>query len=107
VVSPKPTRPAQPCLSHTALDLETQRAVPIGEMPTLSTDLVVTSLVFHGEPTVNFYDPGLRHLRSVGADHHIDWSDPSKRLRLWLSLDARKWNIGSNDDGCLGCRRIG
>jgi len=67
LVPPTPTRPAQLCLSHTALDPETQRAVPTGETSTLSTDLVITSLGFHGEPTVNFYDPGLRHLRTVSG----------------------------------------
>jgi adrenodoxin-NADP+ reductase len=28
---------------------------------------VVTSLGFHGEPTASFYDPGLGHLRTLGA----------------------------------------
>jgi len=67
LVPPTSTRPAQLSLSHTALDPETQRAVPTGETSTLSTDLVITSLGFHGEPTVNFYDPGLRHLRTVSG----------------------------------------
>jgi adrenodoxin-NADP+ reductase len=67
LVPPTSTGPAQLCLSHTVLDPETQRAVPTGKTSTLSTDLVVTSLGFHGEPTVNFYDPGLRHLRTVSG----------------------------------------
>ncbi|KDR79800.1 hypothetical protein GALMADRAFT_241881 [Galerina marginata CBS 339.88] len=68
IVSPTDTSPyAQLSLAHTIVDPETQRAVPTGETSTLSTDLVVTSLGFHGEPTVSFYDPGLRHLRTVAG----------------------------------------
>ncbi|KAF8152535.1 ferredoxin/adrenodoxin reductase [Crassisporium funariophilum] len=59
--------PAQLSLSHTALHPETHRALPTGETSTLSTDLVITSLGFHGEPTTSFYDPGLRHLRTVSG----------------------------------------
>ncbi|KAH9475559.1 NADPH:adrenodoxin oxidoreductase, mitochondrial [Psilocybe cubensis] len=67
---------AQLSLAHTSVDPKTSRAVPTGEVSTLSTDLVVTSLGFHGEPTVRFYDPGLRHLRAiegriVTSDGHI------------------------------------
>jgi adrenodoxin-NADP+ reductase len=49
------------------VDPRTQRAVPTGETSTLPTSLVVTSLGFHGEPTASFYDPGLGHLRTLGA----------------------------------------
>jgi len=54
-------------LSHTMVDPTTQGAVPTGETSTIPTDLVVTSLGFHGEPTANFYDPALRHLRTLSG----------------------------------------
>jgi len=54
-------------LSHTTLDPQTNRAVPTGETSILPTDLVITSLGFHGEPMARFYDPGLRHLRTVSG----------------------------------------
>ncbi|KAF8808844.1 hypothetical protein BYT27DRAFT_7337546 [Phlegmacium glaucopus] len=41
--------------------------LPTGETSTLSTDLVITSLGFHGEPTANFYDLGLGYLRTVSG----------------------------------------
>ncbi|KAJ2917338.1 hypothetical protein MD484_g3044, partial [Candolleomyces efflorescens] len=52
-------------LGHTMVDPKTQRAVPTGETSTISTDLVVTSLGFHGEPSASYYDPGLGHLRTL------------------------------------------
>ena len=58
---------AQLSLAHTSVDPTTKKAVETGLTTTISTDLVVTSLGFHGEPTVNFYDPGLRHLRTVSG----------------------------------------
>ncbi|KAF8970902.1 FAD/NAD-P-binding domain-containing protein [Flammula alnicola] len=68
LVPPTATCPSsQLSLSHTLVDPETQKAVPTGETSTISTDLVVTSLGFHGEPTVDFYDPGLKHLRTVSG----------------------------------------
>ncbi|KAF8905843.1 FAD/NAD-P-binding domain-containing protein [Gymnopilus junonius] len=65
LVPPSPSSQAQLSLAHTTLDPQTSRAVPTGLTSTLSTDLVITSLGFHGEPTLAFYDPGLRHLRTV------------------------------------------
>ncbi|PPR05481.1 hypothetical protein CVT26_009048 [Gymnopilus dilepis] len=62
-----PHTQAQLSLSHTMLDPTTQRAVSTGVVSTLPTDLVITSLGFHGEPTGAFYDPGLKHLRNVGG----------------------------------------
>ncbi|KAF9482864.1 FAD/NAD(P)-binding domain-containing protein [Pholiota conissans] len=68
LVPPTPSSPSsQLSLSHTVVDPATQKAVPTGEVSTISTDLVVTSLGFHGEPTVRFYDPGLQHLRTLGG----------------------------------------
>ena len=49
------------------VDPRTQRAVPTGKTSILPTSLVVTSLGFHGEPTASFYDPGIGHLRALGA----------------------------------------
>ncbi|KAF9035195.1 FAD/NAD-P-binding domain-containing protein [Panaeolus papilionaceus] len=68
LVPPTSTKPSsQLSLSHTMVDPKTQKAVPTGEASTLSTDLVITSLGFHGEPTAAFYDPGLRHLRTMSG----------------------------------------
>ena len=58
---------AQLSLSHTTLDPQTNRAVPTEETSTLPTDLVITSLGFHGEPRDTFYDPRLGHLRNVSG----------------------------------------
>lgn len=66
-VPPSQTSTAQLSLAHTIVDPKTQRAVSTGESSTISTSLVVTSLGFHGEPTSSFYDPGLGHLRTLGA----------------------------------------
>ncbi|PPQ72895.1 hypothetical protein CVT24_001492 [Panaeolus cyanescens] len=68
LVPPTSTNPSsQLSLSHTMVDPTTQKAVPTGESSTISTDLVITSLGFHGEPTAPFYDPGLRHLRTLSG----------------------------------------
>ncbi|KAF8808847.1 ferredoxin/adrenodoxin reductase [Phlegmacium glaucopus] len=67
LVPPSADSSARLSLSHTTLDPHTNRAVPTGETSILSTDLVITSLGFHGEPTANFYDPGLGHLRTVSS----------------------------------------
>ncbi|KAF6752364.1 ferrodoxin-NADP(+) reductase [Ephemerocybe angulata] len=56
---------SQLSLAHTVVDPATQRAVPTGETSTVATDLVVTSLGFHGEPTAPYFDPGLGHLRTL------------------------------------------
>ncbi|TFK19215.1 ferrodoxin-NADP(+) reductase [Coprinopsis marcescibilis] len=53
-------------LAHTMVDPSTKRAVETGESSQLTTDLVVTSMGFHGEPTASFYDPSMGHLRTVG-----------------------------------------
>ncbi|KAG2018709.1 ferrodoxin-NADP(+) reductase [Coprinopsis cinerea AmutBmut pab1-1] len=52
-------------LAHTQVDPSTKRAVETGESSQVTTDLVISSLGFHGEPTASFYDPGLRHLRTL------------------------------------------
>ena len=66
---PSPDNPsARLSLSYTTLDPQTKRAIPTGETSTLATDLVITSLGFHAEPThTDFYDPGLRHLRTLSG----------------------------------------
>jgi len=68
IVPPTPSSASsQLSLSHTMVDPTTQSAVPTGETSTIPTDLVVTSLGFHGEPTASFYDPALRHLRTLSG----------------------------------------
>ena len=67
LVPPSRDSSARLSLSHTTLDPQTNRAVSTGETSSLSTDLVITSLGFHGEPTASFYDPGLGHLRTVSS----------------------------------------
>ncbi|KAI0919954.1 hypothetical protein AcV5_001891 [Taiwanofungus camphoratus] len=57
---------AQLTLAHTMLD-PFERAVPTGEMSTLSTSLVVTSLGHRAEPSAAWYDPALGHLRTLGG----------------------------------------
>lgn len=58
---------AQLSLAHTALDPKTNRAVSTGETSVLPTSLVVTSLGFHADPMLSFYDPGLGHLRTLSG----------------------------------------
>ena len=67
LVPPTKNSSAQLSLSHTTLDPETGRAVPTEETSTLPTDLVITSLGFHGEPRIPFYDRELGHLRNVSG----------------------------------------
>jgi adrenodoxin-NADP+ reductase len=58
---------AQLALAHTSLDPKTNRAVSTGETSVLPTSLVVTSLGFHSDPMMSFYDPGLGHLRTLSG----------------------------------------
>ncbi|KIK90796.1 hypothetical protein PAXRUDRAFT_831395 [Paxillus rubicundulus Ve08.2h10] len=51
-------------LAHTRLDPSTGRAIPTGDISTLSTSLVVTSLGFHADPATSFFDPSSNHLRA-------------------------------------------
>ncbi|KAI0052801.1 FAD/NAD-P-binding domain-containing protein [Auriscalpium vulgare] len=53
-------------LAHTALDLH-ERAISTGETSALETDLVVTALGHHADPAQAFYDPALRHLRTLSG----------------------------------------
>lgn len=59
--------PAQLSLSHTTLNPHTHRAVPTGKSSTFPTDLVITSLGFHAEPSSTFYDPSIAHLRTMSG----------------------------------------
>src|SRR5262249_30768726 len=52
-------------LAHTTLDPSTRRAILTNTTSTLPTSLMVTSLGFHGEPSNEFYDAKLGHLRTV------------------------------------------
>ncbi|KAJ8516889.1 hypothetical protein ONZ45_g5861 [Pleurotus djamor] len=58
---------AQLSLAHTSVDPMTKRAVVTSESTTILTSLVVTSIGFQSEPSNPFYDPGLRHLRTVSG----------------------------------------
>ncbi|KIM79257.1 hypothetical protein PILCRDRAFT_823507 [Piloderma croceum F 1598] len=58
---------AQLSFAHTTLDPKTNRAVSTGETSVLPTSLVVTSLGFHSDPMMSFYDPGLGHLRTLSG----------------------------------------
>lgn len=55
-------------LAHTSVDPKAvrPRAIPTGQVSTLSTDFVVTSLGFHAEPN-EFYDPSAGFLRNVSG----------------------------------------
>lgn len=53
-------------LAHTVLDGD-NRAVPTGQTSTLPTDLVITSLGHRSEPTSEWYDPSLGHVRNVAG----------------------------------------
>ncbi|KAF9227407.1 FAD/NAD(P)-binding domain-containing protein [Gyrodon lividus] len=58
---------AQLSLAHTDLDPSTGRAVPTGEISTLSTSLVVTSLGFRTDPATAFFDSSSNHLQAHGG----------------------------------------
>ena len=65
--SPRSPRPSL-SLAHTAVDPKSYypKAIPTGEISTLPTDFVITSLGFHAEPVQSeFYDGGVGHLRNV------------------------------------------
>ncbi|THH15711.1 hypothetical protein EW146_g4809 [Bondarzewia mesenterica] len=57
---------SQLALAHTALD-SSERAVHTGATSTLDTDLVITSLGQHADPSQAFYDAALGHLRARGV----------------------------------------
>ncbi|KAH0827815.1 hypothetical protein J3R83DRAFT_3440 [Lanmaoa asiatica] len=58
---------AELTLAHTLLDPSTGRAISTDRTSTLTTSLVVTSLGFHVDPTMTFFDPLSRHLRARGG----------------------------------------
>ncbi|KAI0256248.1 FAD/NAD-P-binding domain-containing protein [Lactifluus subvellereus] len=77
-------------LAHTALD-EHSRAVPIGAMSSLYTDLVVTALGHHMDPSAVYYDPALGYLRT---DHGRVLDGAGQALRGvyasgWAATGAR------------------
>lgn len=73
---PSPSSPAANLtLAHTSLD-SSNHAIPTGQTSTLATHLVVTSLGHRSDPTQEFYDPALGHLRTlsgrvVSAEGHV------------------------------------
>jgi adrenodoxin-NADP+ reductase len=77
-------------LAHTALD-EHSRAVPTGATSALRTDLVVTSLGQHADPSAVYYDPVMGHLRT---DRGRVLDDAGRALRRvyasgWAATGAR------------------
>ncbi len=101
-----PATPASPVsqlsLAHTMVDPTTQKAVPTGESSTIATDLVITSLGFHGEPTVQFYDPGLRHLRTLEGRIVDDArKHRAECIRLWVGGDGSEGCARHDDDECV------
>ena len=58
---------AELSLMHTCLDPSTGRAIPTDQTSTLTTSLVVTSLGFHVDPSMTFFDPSSSHLRAYGG----------------------------------------
>lgn len=59
-------RPYTLSLAYNTLSPE-KRAIPTGESSTLRTSMVVTALGHQAEPTIPWYDPALRHVRTVGG----------------------------------------
>ncbi|KAF9524514.1 hypothetical protein CPB83DRAFT_877584 [Crepidotus variabilis] len=76
---------AQLSLAHTILDPTTHRAIPTGEISSLSTDLVITSLGFHGEPSAPFYDPILGHIRTALGGGGVITADGKRVERVYAS----------------------
>ena len=64
LIPPNANSSPQLTLSHTILNPETKQAVLTQETSTLPTDLVITSLGFHGDPSFSFYDQELGHSRN-------------------------------------------
>lgn len=60
------TRPYTLSLAHNTLSAD-KKAIPTGETSTLRTSMVVTSLGHQAEPSIPWYDPDLRHVRTVGG----------------------------------------
>ncbi|KAI0253844.1 FAD/NAD-P-binding domain-containing protein [Lactifluus subvellereus] len=77
-------------LAHTALD-ENSRAVPTGTTSSLRTDLVVTALGHHADPSTVYYDPALGHLRT-DRGRVLDGADRALRRVYasgWAATGAR------------------
>ena len=85
ILPPSEDSSAQLSLSHTTLNPQTNRAVPTEETSTLSTDLVITSLGFQGDPKTIFYDHGLGHLRNVSG------RIMTKSCTTWKNIYASGW----------------
>ncbi|KAG6873656.1 hypothetical protein C0995_012589 [Termitomyces sp. Mi166 len=78
-------------LAHTKVDQETGRAVPMGQTEEVKTSLVVTSLGFHAEPTVPFYDSDLKHLRTMPGGRVVDGNKEVKNVYAsgWAATGAK------------------
>lgn len=53
-------------VAHTVLD-NSGRAVPTGAISAIDTDLVITALGHHADPSQIFYDPTLGHIRTASG----------------------------------------
>lgn len=83
-------RPYTLSLAHTTLTPE-KKAVPTGETSTLRTSLVVTSLGHQAEPSLPWYDPSLKHVRTVGGRVVSDQGQTVKNVYAsgWAAMGAR------------------
>lgn len=82
---------AQLLLAHTYLDPKTNRAVPTAETSVLPTSLVVTSLGFHSDPIMTFYDPSLGHLRTLSGRAITSSGTPMRNIYAsgWAATGAK------------------
>ncbi|ESK92895.1 ferrodoxin-nadp(+) reductase [Moniliophthora roreri MCA 2997] len=92
-------------LSHTEVDPNTGRAIPTGITTQLSTDLIITSLGFHGESFLlpssssetsrDLYSPTLGHLLTVAPGNRISSPQPSGHILKniyasgWAAMGAK------------------
>ncbi|KAK7049314.1 NADPH-adrenodoxin reductase [Paramarasmius palmivorus] len=92
-------------LSHTQVDPETSRAVPTGITTQFPTDLIITSLGFHGEPFLlpsstpetsrDLYSPTLGHLLTVAPANRLLSPQPSGHILKnmyasgWAAMGAK------------------
>ncbi|KAI0075035.1 ferredoxin/adrenodoxin reductase [Panus rudis PR-1116 ss-1] len=83
-------RPFTLSLAHTTLTPE-KKAVPTGETSNLRTSLVVTSLGHQAEPSLPWYDPSLKHVRTVGGRVVSDQGQTVKNVYAsgWAAMGAR------------------
>ncbi|KAL0576910.1 NADPH-adrenodoxin reductase [Marasmius crinis-equi] len=91
-------------LGHTEVDKTTGKAIPTGVTTQLPTDLVITSLGFHGESftlpsssssSPDLYSPTLGHLRTLPPTNRLVSPDPSGHILKhmyasgWAAMGAK------------------